>query len=71
MTIAGRTCSWASTTAHCAFDLAQSVEQLVGFENHLGACAVDLDGDRDIVSIGWDAAEAIHVWRNDAAAPSR
>ena len=44
---------------------------LGGFENHLGARAVDLDGDRDIVSIGWDAAETIHVWRNDAAAPSR
>ena len=46
------------------------VEQQVGkgFESHLGAQAVDLDGDGnlDIVSIAWDAPEAIHVWHNDA-----
>ncbi|CAH2394641.1 conserved hypothetical protein [Mesorhizobium ventifaucium] len=46
------------------------IEQLVGegMESHLGARTVDLDGDRDldIVSIAWDAFEAIHVWRNDA-----
>lgn len=47
------------------------VEQLVGFEIHLGPRAVDRDGDGDReISIAWDAAEAIHVRRNDAAAPS-
>lgn len=50
------------------------IEQLVGggVESHLGARTVDLDGDgdREIVSIGWDAAQAIHVWRNDDIVPS-
>lgn len=36
-------------------------------ESHLGAQAVDLDGDGDldIVSIGWDRHKFVHVWRND------
>ena len=46
------------------------VEQLIdrGHESHLGAQAVDLDGDGDldIVSIAWDAPGTIHAWRNDA-----
>jgi hypothetical protein len=46
------------------------VEQQIdeGRESHLGARAVDLDadGDLDLVSTGWDSAETIHVWRNDA-----
>ncbi|WP_287323525.1 VCBS repeat-containing protein [Mesorhizobium sp.] len=50
------------------------IEQLVGegVESHLGARTVDLDGDgdREIVSKGWDAPQAIHVSRNDATVPS-
>ncbi|WP_287205227.1 VCBS repeat-containing protein [Mesorhizobium sp.] len=50
------------------------IEQLVdeGVESHLGARTVDLDGDgdREIVSIGWDAPHAIHVLLNDATVPS-
>ncbi len=46
------------------------IEQLVGegHESHLGARAIDLDGDGDLdlVSIAWDAAGAIHAWRNNA-----
>jgi hypothetical protein len=46
------------------------VEQLLGsgFESHLGVRPIDLDrdGDLDLVSIAWDGAETIHVWRNDA-----
>ncbi|SJM32202.1 hypothetical protein BQ8482_250087 [Mesorhizobium delmotii] len=40
-------------------------------ESHLGARAVDLDGDgdREFVSIGWDAPKDIHVWRNDPTVP--
>ncbi|WP_287374573.1 VCBS repeat-containing protein [Mesorhizobium sp.] len=41
------------------------IEQLVdeGVESHFGARTVDLDGDgdREIVSIGWDAPQAIHA----------
>ena len=38
-----------------------------GKENHLGTQFVDLDkdGDLDIVGIGWDEYEWVHVWRND------
>ncbi len=38
-----------------------------GKESHLGAHLADLDhdGDMDIVSIGWDSAKFVHVWRND------
>ena len=50
------------------------IEQLVdeGVESHLGARTVDLDGDgdREIVSIGWDAPQTIRVLRNDATVPS-
>jgi hypothetical protein len=37
-------------------------------ESHLGAQAVDIDGDGDldIVSIAWDDYTKIHLWRNDA-----
>lgn len=39
-----------------------------GKENHLGARAADIDGDGDldIVGIGWDRHEYVHLWRNDA-----
>lgn len=39
-----------------------------GKESHLGTQAYDLDGDGDldIVSIGWDEHQFVHVWRNDA-----
>lgn len=39
-----------------------------GKESHLGAQAVDLDGDGDldIVSIAWDSHRYLHLWRNDA-----
>jgi hypothetical protein len=39
-----------------------------GKESHLGARAIDLDkdGDLDLLSIAWDRAEEIHLWRNDA-----
>ncbi len=39
-----------------------------GKESHLGAQAVDLDGDNDldIVSIAWDDPQKLHMWRNDA-----
>src|SRR5690606_20738225 len=47
------------------------IEQMIdeGRESHLGARVFDLDGDGylDVVSIAWDAPDAIHVWRNDAA----
>ncbi|SIT57930.1 hypothetical protein BQ8794_50032 [Mesorhizobium prunaredense] len=50
------------------------IEQLVGegVESHLGARTVDLDGDgdREIVSIGWDAPQTIRGLRNDATVPS-
>jgi len=38
-----------------------------GKENHLGARVQDLDrdGDLDIVSIGWDKYNYVHLWRND------
>ena len=38
-----------------------------GKESHLGALTGDLDkdGDLDIVSVGWDRFEDLHVWRND------
>ncbi len=76
MTMAGRTSSWASTAAPCAFRSgavsaaggSSSSWLCEGVESHLGARTVDLDGDgdREIVSIGWDAPQAIHVLRNDA-----
>lgn len=39
-----------------------------GKESHLGARAHDMDGDgdEDIVSIGWDQHQFVHLWRNDA-----
>ena len=39
-----------------------------GKESHLGAQTRDMDGDGDldIVSIGWDRHEFVHLWRNDA-----
>jgi hypothetical protein len=39
-----------------------------GKESHLGARVFDLDedGDFDILSIGWDTPEYLHLWRNDA-----
>ncbi len=39
-----------------------------GKESHLGTQTYDLDGDGDldIVSIGWDQHQFVHVWRNDA-----
>jgi hypothetical protein len=40
-----------------------------GKESHLGARAVDLDGDEDLdlVSIAYDTPQYLHVWRNDGA----
>jgi hypothetical protein len=37
-------------------------------ESHLGARVADLDGDGDleIISIGWNEYQYLHVWRNDA-----
>ncbi len=39
-----------------------------GKENHLGARVIDIDrdGDLDILGIGWDRHEYVHLWRNDA-----
>lgn len=39
-----------------------------GVEAHLGTKVLDmdLDGDLDIVSIGWDQYQKVHLWRNDA-----
>jgi hypothetical protein len=39
-----------------------------GKESHLGTLAADLDGDGDLdlVSIGWDRHQFLHLWRNDA-----
>ncbi|WP_020569919.1 FG-GAP repeat domain-containing protein [Neolewinella persica] len=39
-----------------------------GKESHLGAQAFDMDGDGDldIISIGWDQHQFVHLWRNDA-----
>ncbi|MEM7514032.1 MAG: VCBS repeat-containing protein [Bacteroidota bacterium] len=38
-----------------------------GKENHLGTRLADMDGDGDLdlVGIGWDQYEKVHVWRND------
>lgn len=35
--------------------------------HHLGARVADLDGDgdREIVSIAWDAYQYLHLWRHD------
>jgi hypothetical protein len=40
-----------------------------GKESHLGtqACDLDGDGDLDLVSIGWDHWQYLHIWRNDAS----
>ncbi len=42
-----------------------------GKENHLGARTVDIDGDGDLdlVGIGWDHHQFVHLWRNDAIQP--
>lgn len=42
-----------------------------GKESHLGTRAADLDGsgDRDLVSIGWNRHQFLHLWRNDAIPP--
>jgi hypothetical protein len=39
-----------------------------GKESHLGTQVIDMDtdGDPDIVSIGWDAYEYLHLWKNCA-----
>ena len=39
-----------------------------GKESHLGAQPYDMDGDGDLdlVSIGWDQHQYVHLWRNDA-----
>lgn len=39
-----------------------------GKEAHLGARFYDMDGDDDldIISIGWDQHNFVHLWRNDA-----
>jgi hypothetical protein len=39
-----------------------------GRENHLGAQALDMDGDgdQDIIGIAWDGYNDVHLWRNDA-----
>ncbi|MFK8164371.1 MAG: FG-GAP repeat domain-containing protein [Lewinella sp.] len=39
-----------------------------GKESHLGAQTFDMDGDGDldIISIGWDQHQFVHLWRNDA-----
>jgi hypothetical protein len=38
-----------------------------GKESHLGTQLADMDndGDLDIISIGWDQYEFVHLWRND------
>ncbi len=38
-----------------------------GKESHLGVQVTDMDrdGDLDIVSIGWDLYQFVHMWRND------
>jgi len=38
-----------------------------GKENHLGGQVTDIDedGDVDIVGIGWDNYQFVHLWRND------
>lgn len=40
-----------------------------GKECHLGAKTFDLegDGDRDIVGIGWDVYQDLHLWRQEAS----
>jgi hypothetical protein len=37
-------------------------------ESHLGTRVDDMDGDGDleIISIGWNEYQYLHVWRNDA-----
>ena len=39
-----------------------------GRESHLGTQPFDMDGDGDldIISIGWDKHNFVHLWRNDA-----
>ena len=51
-----------------------SVEEIDrGKESHLGAQPYDMDGDGDldIISIGWDQHNFVHLWRNDAPAASK
>jgi len=42
-----------------------------GKEAHLGTQLYDIDsdGDLDLVSIGWDAYQFLHLWRNDGRSP--
>ena len=42
-----------------------------GKESHLGTQIDDMDGDRDldIISIGWDQYQFVHLWRNDCITP--
>jgi hypothetical protein len=48
----------------------QFTEHLIdrGKESHLGARVADLDadGDLDMISVGWDEPQFVHLWRNDA-----
>jgi hypothetical protein len=43
-----------------------------GKESHLGTRLFDLDGDgdRDMLSIGWDEYRFLHLWCNDALSPA-
>jgi len=43
-----------------------------GKEAHLGSQLYDMDGDGDLdmVSVGWDQYQYLHLWRNDAQAPA-
>lgn len=44
----------------------QPIDQ--GKESHLGTQPFDMDGDGDLdlISIGWDQHQYVHLWRNDA-----
>ncbi|MGW8314993.1 MAG: FG-GAP repeat domain-containing protein [Bacteroidales bacterium] len=43
-----------------------------GKESHLGTQVADMDhdGDMDIVSIGWDQYQFVHLWRNESISSS-